>query len=227
MANQFQSCRELKKYISEGRRIVREIETETFEENPPLFREYMEASPEFKVLMDNQFKNVKSHARLLSKAMWYEWRTKLQEGLREGLVRIAEGMDDDDKVLKKQQDLLASVLPDMVRHFESLEREHEDLEEVARELEDCDPEELQNARKDLVSIDQAIAERKRKIEELRSQMEVSQASAESLAKQKQQYLKEIKEADKTREECRGWTSKEVSAIKGTSTLTTAPRIFAN
>lgn len=183
----------------------------------------MEASPEFKVLMDNQFKNVKSHARLLSKAMWYEWRMKLQEGLREGLVRIAEGMDDDDKVLKKQQDLLASVLPDMVRYFESLEREHEDLEEVARELEDCDPEELQNARKDLVSMDQAIVERKRKIEELRSQMETSQASAEALAKQKQQYLAEIQDADKTREECRGWTSTEVSAIKGTSTLTMASR----
>ncbi|KAK1837245.1 kinetochore protein spc7 [Podospora conica] len=212
------SCRELKKYISEGRRIVKEIETETFEENPPLFREYMEASPEFKVLMDNQFKNVKSHARLLSKAMWYEWRMKLQEGLREGLVRIAEGMDADDKVLKKQQDLLASVLPDMVKHFESLEREHEDLEEVARELEDCDPEELQNARKELVAMDKAIAERKRKMEELRGQIEVSQTSAESLTKQKQQYLEEIQEADKTREECRGWTSTEVSAIKARTDL---------
>ena len=166
--------------------------------------------------MDSQFKNVKSHARLLSKAMWYEWRMKLQEGLKEGLDRIAEGMDDDDKVLRRQQDLLDSVLPDMIKYFESLESEHEDLEEVAKELEDCDPEELQNARKDLVSMDQAIEERKRKIEELRAQIEASQTSADSLAKQKQQYLEEIQEADKTREECRGWSSTEVSAIKGKS-----------
>ena len=166
--------------------------------------------------MDSQFKNVKSHARLLSKAMWYEWRMKLQEGLKEGLDRIAEGMDDDDKVLRRQQDLLDSVLPDMIKYFESLESEHEDLEEVAKELEDCDPEELQNARRDLVSMDQAIEERKRKIEELRAQIEVSQTSADSLAKQKQQYLEEIQEADKTREECRGWSSTEVSAIKGKS-----------
>ena len=94
------SCRELKKYISEGRRIVKEIETDTFEENPPLFREYMSAAPDVKALMDNQFKNVKTHARLLSKAMWYEWRMKLQDGLEAGLLRISEGLDADEQLLQ-------------------------------------------------------------------------------------------------------------------------------
>lgn len=46
-------CWELKKYISEGWRIVREIELEIFEENLLLFREYMIVIFEFKVLMDN------------------------------------------------------------------------------------------------------------------------------------------------------------------------------
>ncbi|KAK3362703.1 hypothetical protein B0T25DRAFT_468116 [Lasiosphaeria hispida] len=210
------SCRELKKYISEGRRIVREIETETFEENPPLFREYISASPEFKVLMDSQFKNVKSHARLLSKAMWYEWRMKLQDGLKEGLLKIAEGMDSDDRVLEKQQELLSSVLPDMMKHMEALEREHEDLEAAARELADCDPQDLQNTRAELLSMDKDIAEKTRKIAELRSQLEESESGIERLTKQKQQCLDEIKEAEKIREECRGWTSTEISALKAST-----------
>ncbi|GAB1311067.1 Spc7 kinetochore protein domain-containing protein [Madurella fahalii] len=207
------SCRELKKYISEGRRIVREIETETFEENPPLFREYMTASPEFKVLMDNQFKNVKTHARLLSKAMWYEWRMKLQDGLKEGLLKTAEGMDDDDRLLKKQQELLSSVLPDMVKRFEALEIEHENLEAVARELADCDPKDLEDARAELAAVDKNIAEKTRKIEELRQQLDESVESIESCTKQKQQCLDEIREADKIREECRGWSSAEISKLK--------------
>jgi kinetochore protein Spc7/SPC105 len=209
-----QSCRELKKYISEGRRIVREIETETFEENPPLFREYMSASPEFKVLMDNQFKNVKSHARLLSKAMWYEWRMKLQEGLKEGLIKIAEGMDQDDRVLKKQQEMLSFVLPGMLKQLEVLEQEHENLEAVARELADCDPEELQSARADLVSVDQDIAEKTKRLAELRHQLGESETSIEGLTKQKQHCLEEIKEADKIREECRGWSTTEINTFKG-------------
>jgi len=208
------SCRELKKYISEGRRIVRDIETETFEENPPLFREYISASPEFKVLMDNQFKNVKSHARLLSKAMWYEWRMKLQEGLKEGLLKTVEGMDKDDELLKKQQELLTSVLPPMIKTLESLERQHDNLEAIAKELADCDPEDLETARSELLSLDSEIAEKARKIAELRQQLEESESGIQVLTEQKQECLDAIKGADKVREECRGWSTTEISALKG-------------
>lgn len=166
--------------------------------------------------MDNQFKNVKSHARLLSKAMWYEWRMKLQDGLKEGLLKISEGMDNDDRLLKTQQDLLTSVLPGMVKHLEALEQEHEDLEAVARELANCDPDDLQKARTELVTMDKGIAEKARKIAELRGQLEESEKGVEYLMKQKQHCLDEIKEADKVREECRGWSSTEISAIKGKS-----------
>jgi kinetochore protein Spc7/SPC105 len=204
----------LKKYISEGRRIVHEIETETFEENPPLFREYMTASPEFKVLMDNQFKNVKTHARLLSKAMWYEWRMKLQDGLKEGLLKTAEGMDNDDKLLSKQQELISSILPDLVKRFEALELEHGDLEAVAQELADCDPQDLEDARNELATVDKSIEEKTRKLAELRQELDESVRSVEALTLQKQQYLEEIKEADKIREECRGWSSEEIRKHKG-------------
>ena len=204
----------MKKYISDGRRIVREIETETFEENPPLFREYMTASPEFKVLMDNQFKNVKTHARLLSKAMWYEWRMKLQDGLKEGLLKTAEGMDNDDRLLAKQQELLSSVLPDMIKRLEALELEREDLEAVAQELADCDPQDLEDARAELTSVDKSIEEKNRKLAELRRELDESVQGVEALTLQKQQYLEEIREADKIREECRGWSSEEISKHKG-------------
>lgn len=207
------SCRELKKYISEGRRIVREIETETFAENPPLFREYISASPEFKTLMDNQFKNVKSHARLLSKAMWYEWRMKLQEGLREGLVKIAEGMTADEKLLDKEQKLLSSILPAMTKQFEALGRECSNLEAVASELEDCDLEELESARSDLLAVDDDIEAKTRETEELRRELQETEQNVDQLVERKQQCIAEIKAAEKVREECRGWSSAEISSLK--------------
>lgn len=207
------SCRELKKYISEGRRIVREIETETFEENPPLFREYISASPEFKALMDNQFKNVKTHARLLSKAMWYEWRMKLQEGLKEGLIRTAEGMTADEKFLDKQQKLLASVLPEMTRQSETLSRECENLELVAGELEDCDPAKLESARADLLAVEEDTEAKMQEIAQLREQLQETEQSISQLSEKKQSYVADIKEAEKIREECRGWSATEISALK--------------
>ena len=207
------SCRELKKYISEGRKIVREIETETFQENPPLFREYITASPEFKNLMDNQFKNVKTNARLLSKAMWYDWRMKLQDGLREGLAKIAEGMTADEQLLDKQQKLLSSILPAMMKQLDTLTRECENLDAVASELEDCDPRELESARADLTAVEDDIEEKTKEIARLREQFKSSEERVGQLVEQKQRYNADIKEAEKIREECRGWSSTEISALK--------------
>ncbi|KAJ3539336.1 hypothetical protein NM208_g5533 [Fusarium decemcellulare] len=207
------SCRELKKYISEGRRIVKEIEMDTFEENPPLFKEYMAATPEIKTLMDKQFMNVKNHARLLSKAMWYEWRMKLQDGLKEGLLRIDEGMEADKESLDKQKSLLDSVLPAIVARYKALVEESGNLEEVARELADCDPAELDAARDELSSLDQDIEQKKRRIAELREQFQASEVEVEDLMAQKQKCLEDIKESEKIREECRGWTCTEVNTLK--------------
>ncbi|UNI23449.1 hypothetical protein JDV02_009267 [Purpureocillium takamizusanense] len=207
------SCRELKKYISEGRRMVKEIENDTFEDNPPLFREYMSATPDVKALMDNQFKNVKTHARFLSKAMWYEWRMKLQDGLKEGLVGIAEGMESDDQILRQQEDLLASVLPDIVKRYEALDEESNNLQEIARELADCNPAELQAAREELSSLEGDIAQKKKMIADLRQQFEDSTADVEVLTSKKQHCLEEIEKSEKIREECRGWTSSEVNSLK--------------
>lgn len=210
------SCRELKKYISEGRRIVKEIETDTFEDNPPLFKEYMAATSEIKTLMDKQFMNVKNHARLLSKAMWYEWRMKLQDGLKEGLIRIDEGMQVDEENLKEQKKLLDSVLPAAVARYNALLEESGNLEEAAKELADCDPEELEAARNELLSLDQDIAHKRRRIADLREQFQASEVDVEDLSAQKQKCLEDIKEAEKIREECRGWTCTEVNGLKGMS-----------
>ncbi|EFZ03674.2 Spc7 domain protein [Metarhizium robertsii] len=207
------SCRELKNYIAEGRRMVKEIEDETYEINPPLFREYMCATPDVKALMDNQFKNVKTHARLLSKAMWYEWRMKLQEGLKEGLISISEGMDADEQMLKEREELLAAVLPGALERHEQLEEESENLDEAAKELADCDPAELQAARDELTDLEADIEAKKRLIGELRGQLESSTSEAEELAAEKQSLMTSIQQSEKIREACRGWTGSEVESLK--------------
>lgn len=208
------SCRELKKYIAEGRRMVKEIEADTFEDNPPLFQEYITATPDVKALMDNQFRNVKTHARLLSKAMWYEWRMKLQEGLREGLVKISSDMDGDYQILQEQLNMLQSVLPELAECYEGLQEERENLEQSAQEIADCDPEALDSARQELVSLDTDIEAKRELVAELRLQFQKAEANAESLASKKDSYLADIAQSEEVRENCRGWSSSEVNSLKG-------------
>ncbi|KAB8259662.1 hypothetical protein BDV32DRAFT_159211 [Aspergillus pseudonomiae] len=207
------SCRELKSYISEGRQVIRSIETETYTENPPLFREYMTAPPDIRLLMDNQFRNVKTHARFLSKATWYEWRMKLLEGLKDGLNRHVEEMRGDDELLSKYETLLSGVVPALVEKHSSLEEQATSLQQLTDEIENCDQDELRDAREKLFSIEEEIASKKKLLEELQAEAQEKTNTIETGAELKAEYLGQIQEAERVKEECRGWSAKEISELK--------------
>ena len=176
----------------------------------------MSASPDVKLIMDNQFKNVKTHARLLSKAMWYEWRMKLLEGLKEGLVQIDQGMNGDSENLSQQESLLQPVLPGLVEEHEHLETELRILQTRADELASCDQEELKESRKTLLTVEEDMKAKQKMIEDLQQQLREEETSFGNAVERKQECLEEIKEAEKTQQECRGWSAAEVAALQGSS-----------
>ncbi|KAI9769163.1 MAG: hypothetical protein M1839_003798 [Geoglossum umbratile] len=207
------SCHELKKYISGGRRIVREIEADTYEENPPLFREYISAPPDVKYIMDNQFKNVKTHARLLSKAMWYEWRMGLLRGLQEGLDKAKQDMGADEEAIRQQEDMLRPVLPLLVEENKQLQSQHAQLQAQADELANCDQDELQAARDELTVVEAEIQEKKATLEEMQKAVAKKDEDIETAKRGVEECKREIAEAEKLREEFRGWSSREVEPLK--------------
>lgn len=176
----------------------------------------MTAAPDVRSIMDNQFKNVKTHARLLSKAMWYEWRMKLLEGLKQGLLGISEGFGEDADALTKQEQLLASVVPQLVEEHDRLVAEATVLQAHADELASCDQEELIETRQQLVSVEEEVEAKKAMVVELEAQLQEKEQSIEYITDHREECLAEIKEADRVREECRGWSAAEVATLKGTS-----------
>jgi kinetochore protein Spc7/SPC105 len=167
-----------------------------------------------KVYMDNQLKNVKTHARLLSKGLWYDWRMTLLGTLKDGLFKTAEGMIQDEERLDYQQALLDTVLPQLIQQAEHLQREEEDLQSAAEELANCDQEELGDARQQLITVDADVEAKKHLIADLRKQLQGKEAEIVAGTERKQLCLEEIRDAEKIREECRGWSSSEISILKG-------------
>ena len=194
--------------------MAKEIEEATFEDNPPLFREYMSAPSDIKPIMDNQFKNVKTNARLLSKAMWYEWRMKLLDGLKEGLMTIGQGMEEDTRSLTQQEQILQPVLPTLIEEHEKLESQVQVAQAQADELASCDQEELEEARNQLVSLEQDLEAKRSIVEEMQNQLREREDSLEDVLARKHECTDEIKEAEKIRQDCRGWSSSEVAALQG-------------
>lgn len=164
--------------------------------------------------MDNQFKNVKTHARLLSKATWYEWRMKLLDGLKDGLYRTQEGLEADTEILQHQQDLLESVLPSLIQEYESVVYEESELQVAAEELANCNQEELSEARQRLISVEADVETKRRMIEDLQNDLQEKEVAIAAAAERKQVCLDDIQESEKVREMCRGWSADEGLAFKG-------------
>ena len=168
--------------------------------------------------MDNQFKNVKTHARLLSKAMWYEWRMKLLDSLKEGLIKISDEMDGDDNLLVQQQKVLAPILPNLTHQHDQLEAEKHVLQARADEFASDDQEELKDTRVELVQIEKEIEAERKVLVELQDEFRRQEERIEYAVDQRQHCLEQIEGAEKVRLEGRGWSPSEIASLQGTTSL---------
>ena len=207
------ATRELKSYISSGRRIIRSIEAETLEEQPALFREYVDARPDVKTIMDNQFRNGKTNARLLSREGWYAWRAQLVDGLKGGLEGICHGMEDDALQLKEQERVLESALPGLVSRQAELVKEEHIFRQRVEEMEGADQEALRDARSNLMNIDFEVSRKQELLDTLQEQMRDKEDTLSQAAELKDEFQSQIEEAERVREECRGSSPKSVLELK--------------
>jgi kinetochore protein Spc7/SPC105 len=173
----------------------------------------MNAAPDIRLLMDNQFRNVKTHTRLMSKATWYEWRMKLLEGLKEGLDRHMEEMKGDENLLSKHETILDDAVPALASKHSSLEQEATRLQQLADELENCDQDELWNARDKLSNIEEEIASKKKLLQELQEEVQDKTDTIETGSELKTEFTAQIQEAERVKEECRGWSAREIRELK--------------
>jgi kinetochore protein Spc7/SPC105 len=208
------ACHEMKKYISDGRHFVRTMEANVLEENPLLFSEYLTAPPDQRKIMDNQFKNLKTNARLEARGEWYSWRSTLLQDLKSGLIHTLDGFKRDETTLVNQEQLLDVVLPPLVEKQEQLVAECKQLQQRHDELNSCDREELEETREKLVSTDAEIEEKKRLLVELQQELEDKETRIEAAKERKVECVEETKAAERVREECRGWSTSEVNALRG-------------
>ncbi len=207
------ATRELKSYISTGRKIIRSIEAETLAEQPPLFREYLDARPDVKVVMDNQFRNGKANARLQSKEGWYQWRGQLVDGLKTGLEGIKQGMTADLEVLHQQQELLATVVPRLLQEQSELRDQTNSLRQSLEELDSADHEILVSCRDQLRRADEYHLQRSAHLEDLQQQMREKDDALVSAADYRVELQSQIAESERVREENRVFPVTDVLAIK--------------
>ncbi|KAK5126576.1 hypothetical protein LTR85_009510 [Meristemomyces frigidus] len=207
------ACHELKHYISEGKKIIKQLEAETYREAPPLIQAYVNAPTDRKVALDTHMRDMKTYARLRSKEMWYGWRSQLLEDLMKALSGIGEGLLRDDEVLQHAEQILDQVLPGLVEQHDSLQEEAERLEQAASATSEEEKEELEQARERLAEVDGELDEKRRMLEELQQEEQEQERLASDLQENKAEFTAAIQEAERVREACRGVSLTEISSLK--------------
>lgn len=215
------ACHEMKKYISSGRDFVRTLEENVEEENPLLFTEYLTAPPDQRAIMDNQFKNLKTSARLDARAEWYTWRSTLLQNLKSGLLSTMADFKQDESIISGQEQLLDKVLPPLEETKKQLDEKHRSLQQRHDELNSCDREELEKTRERLVAVDAEVEDKRQLLAQLQQELAERESSIEAVKERKVECAAEIKAAERVREECRGWSTTEVNELQGKRPITTA------
>ena len=164
--------------------------------------------------MDNQFKNMKTNARLLSKAMWYDWRSNLLDDLMQGLVKIKNDFDNDHIALTRYDQSIDDKLPGLEVRYEQLRTECDHLQAHADALASNDREEIEALRGKITEREAEIDEKKRKLAELQAEAQMKEEQVDLLVERKTTFTEEIKEAQRMIEDCRGLSARELAELRG-------------
>ena len=193
------------------------------EDSPALFREYVAAPQDQRAVMDNQFKDLKTWARIETKGTWYGWRGNLLRDLKAGLCFTVEDFDKDDAKLREYERMLSKTVPPMVEQSAQLERECAGLQQRQDDLDSCDVEELKMAREKLLAADAELEGKRRLLTALQEDAAHKATLAAAAKERKTECLGELEAAERMWQDCRGWSASEIMGLKGL--LTGCPSVW--
>lgn len=208
------ACHELKHYMSEGRKIIKQLEVETYREQPPLLQDYVNASAHDRAILDSQMRDMKTHARFKSKEMWYGWRSQLLNDLIKGVSSIGDSLAQDELAIKEAEDFVEGTVPDLIAQHDLLHEQANALEEALTAIPDDEREELEGVRAQLARADKDLDEKRRLLEQLEQEGEEQEALIEDLAEARSETAAVIQEAERVREACRGISQEEITTLTG-------------
>lgn len=208
------ACHELKRYISDGKKVIKEIESNTAREAPPLMQAYMAANQGRRSVLDTQMRDIKTQARLRSKEMWYAWRSQLLEDLMKALQGIGEGLISDDEALSHAERTVEEVLPGLAEKHNTLQQEAEELDQESAATNESEKEELDTARQKLQGVLTDLEKHRATLEQLQRQAKEQDEAVTDLEEQRAEFTAAVKEAERVKDACRGVSLDEIVTLKG-------------
>jgi kinetochore protein Spc7/SPC105 len=207
------SCRELTRYISEGRHMCDEMEAAMNEENPDLFDAFRRATGQEKRELEGKFRDMKSAARLSARGVWYAWRTNLMMGVLQPLSSNLEDLERQAKALEAAE---ADIMPKHAAVEEAYNALKEQVEQLLREEDAYDASDVERAQQLVVENDEMarhVEEEKQLLEQLAEQEATLAAENEQLEQQLAQAEKQNAALEREAAQQRGFSLAELAELR--------------
>lgn len=133
-------------------------------------------------------------------------------------MQINDGLNEDSNILSQQERNLDIVLPKLIEDNGRLQNEYQVLQAQADGLASCDEDELRQTREQLAAVDEDLQAKLRHVNLLEQELAAKDQGVQDAIERRDEYYAEIKEAERVRQESRGWKTSEVAALQGTLLL---------
>ncbi|CAE6513082.1 unnamed protein product [Rhizoctonia solani] len=134
------AAKELKEYISNGKKAIKILEEDLDANNPYLFKEYLASGEEDRRAIEETLGGHKEAMRMRSKMSWYKWRHNFVSDMQ-------VAADGETELLQQDLDSLRAIGTRLTEPIPSLREQHAKLKaQLAAEraaveaAKDCDPE---------------------------------------------------------------------------------------
>ncbi|KAG8743949.1 hypothetical protein FRC10_011135 [Ceratobasidium sp. 414] len=167
------AAKELKEYISNGKKAIRILEDDLDANNPYLFKEYLASGEEDRRAIEETLGGHKEAMRMRSKMSWYKWRHGFVQEMQAAAGQEAELLKQDLESLRAVGNRFSEPIPSLREQHAKLKAQLAAERAAVEAVKDCDPEAMEELKA-------GIAEQNTQIESYRADVQSSATKLEKL-----------------------------------------------
>ncbi|KAG8740429.1 hypothetical protein FRC12_016008, partial [Ceratobasidium sp. 428] len=169
------AAKELKEYISNGKKAIRILEDDLDANNPYLFKEYLASGEEDRRAIEETLGGHKEAMRMRSKMSWYKWRHGFVLEMQAAADQEAEQLQQDLESLRGVANQISNPVPSLREQHAKLKAQLAAERAAVEAVKDCDPEAMEELKA-------GIAEQNTQIESYKADTMLRQTTTLNLKK---------------------------------------------
>ncbi|KAM9930473.1 hypothetical protein OXX80_009378 [Metschnikowia pulcherrima] len=207
------SCKELAAKIEQGKRLFDEVKERSSQNNPPLFKQYLSASPFEQTAMRAKFHLMKEYTKQQAKEVWYEWRKKLISNILQVYQNNLEVLENDKLILESGIEELDLSFKSMIRDLEAVNADVKRFKEIQRNFQGLEIEDIKRMRARMADLNRSLLDHKRLIAANEKSISALQQNIDNRRISIDALKNQVREAEDELSKTKHFNSKEIEELQ--------------